>query len=217
MKQAVEHVKWKGPDKLRTMLVPIVDLHEDPGNVNEHDDESVGRIAASYARYGQQKPVVADANRVIRAGNGQLRAALKLGWTHLAVVESDLSGVDLAAFALADNRTAQFSRLDDQRVAELCRSLQSEADFPIEATGYTPQEVDALLERLGTAASASSDIDLGYDGEPSSEFAEGEQFSESYTVRITLPGETANDEGFKSDLATLCRRYDVEYTIKASG
>jgi ParB-like chromosome segregation protein Spo0J len=148
-------IVWKGPPALKGLLVPIGTLHEDPANTNTHDERSIATLASSYARFGQQKPVVADNGGVIRAGNGQLQAATRLGWTHLAVVPSDLKGIDLAAYAIADNRTPQLSKLDDLAVAKQLQAIQSEPDYPLEAVGYTDKEVANLLDKLAKEAAST--------------------------------------------------------------
>lgn len=41
---------------------------------------------------------------VVIAGNGTLKAALALGWQHLAAVYVDMDAATAAGFAIADNR-----------------------------------------------------------------------------------------------------------------
>src|SRR5512143_2473209 len=104
---------------LRSLAVPIDSLHEDPANARTAHD--VGRIAASLLAYGQRKPIVA--NRLqdgkIEAGNGTFRAARQLGWSHVAVVFVDDDPATAAAFGIADNRVAEFSRWDEDIFREL--------------------------------------------------------------------------------------------------
>ena len=136
---------WKGPADLREFLVPIESLVEDPANINIHDERSYQDIAASYARYGQQRPVVAQPDgRVVRAGNGQLVAAKRLGWTHLAVVRSDLDGADLVGYAITDNQVARRAHLDQERLAAILHDCRSRPD-PVAVPGFTNEEVAEIL------------------------------------------------------------------------
>lgn len=89
--------------------VEIGELSPDPANVRRHPAENIEAIAASLRRWGQQKPVVVDGQNVVRAGNGTLLAARELGWTHLDVVRSELTGAEAAAYSIADNRTAELA------------------------------------------------------------------------------------------------------------
>jgi ParB-like chromosome segregation protein Spo0J len=143
-------IVWKGPDELRSQLVPIDELHEDPANVNQHPPRSIEAIAASYARFGQQRSILADGSGVVRAGNGQLAAARRLGWTHMAVVRSDLRGAELTAYSIADNRISEFSSFDTEVLTATLRALQAE-DFPIADVGFTDAELEELLDGLGAA------------------------------------------------------------------
>jgi hypothetical protein len=214
-KPSTTPVVWKGPDSLRPLLVPIAELTEDPENVNRHCDRSIGGIAASYERSGQQKPVVGDAGKVVRAGNGQLQAAHRLGWTHLAFVVSDLEGIDLRAFALADNRTAEFSSRDDVKVAELLESIRSEPDFPIAAVGYTDAEVDAILKRIGDAIT-TGEVGTGGTLHDGGVCQDGDRSSDSSRCVIRIPADatTAYDPTFKEELEDLCQAWDLEFTIQ---
>lgn len=102
---------------IRQHLVPIDQVHADPANLRIHGDESLRAIRASFARFGQQKPIVIDDGGVTIAGAGQLEAARQLGWTHIAAVRSELTGVDRVGYAIADNRTAELSSWDDEALA----------------------------------------------------------------------------------------------------
>src|SRR5690554_4033428 len=88
---------------------PIGDLTADPANVRKHSTRNLEAIKASLKRFGQQKPIVVDGNGVVIAGNGTLEAARSLGWTHIEIVRTELTGSEAVAFAIADNRTAELA------------------------------------------------------------------------------------------------------------
>lgn len=138
-------VVWKGNDLLRPFLIPIADLREDPENANVHPDRSLEEIAGSYLRFGQQKPLVADATGLIKDGNGQLIAAHGLGWTHVAVFPSDLSGSELKAYGLAVNQTARSSEWDFEKLAAQLKELEADG-ASIADLGWSPHELEPLLQ-----------------------------------------------------------------------
>lgn len=138
--------------------VPLDKIHPDPANVRRHPERNLDAIKASLARFGQQKPVVVDAAGIIRAGNGTYEAARALGWDSIAVVRTALQGSEATAYAIADNRTADLAEWDDAALAETLRSLQSE-DFDLGAVGYTDDEVDAILEQLGSDMMGGESLD----------------------------------------------------------
>lgn len=168
-------IVWRGPEALRALLVPLGDLHPDLANVRLHPERNLSAIAASLARFGQQKATVHDAGGVMRAGNGTLEAARSLGWTHLASVPSDLAGSEATAYAIADNRTADLGGFDEPALAGLLDALRTEG-YPVEVTGFTPDEVDALLGGLGEPAGEVVDDPAGeWEGMP--EFENEDQMS----------------------------------------
>jgi ParB-like chromosome segregation protein Spo0J len=136
---------------MKTKQVPIEQLSQDPSNVRRHSERNLSAIVASLRKFGQQKPIVIDGKGIILAGNGTYEAAKRLGWDTIAVVQTDLKGSEATAYAIADNRTAELAEWDETALAETLRALQSE-EFEIEAAGFTNDEVDGLITRLGNEA-----------------------------------------------------------------
>ena len=102
---------------LQTLVVPIESLHLDDRNARTHDSKNMSAIEASYRNFGQQKPIVIDDEGRVLAGNGQLQAALNLGWKNIAAIK--YSGENGTAYALADNRTGELSYWDFNVLGEL--------------------------------------------------------------------------------------------------
>ena len=124
-------------------------LVADPANVRSHDEANVRAIMGSLRRFGQQKPIVIDAQGVVRAGNGTLAAARRLGWSHLSVVRTNLAGPEATAYAIADNRSAELAAWD---LAALTRQWEAFDEELRDATGFD----GAALEKL-TGAEAVED------------------------------------------------------------
>lgn len=137
-------MKSKIAPGLRALSTPIAGLLEDPANVRVHDERNIEAIKASLARFGQQRPVVFDHDRVVVAGNGTLRAAKALGWTHVAAVKSTLAGIDRAAYAIADNRTAELASWDEEALGRLLRAMPADAAH---AAGFDARELQEVLAR----------------------------------------------------------------------
>lgn len=124
--------------------VKIDSLTFDPANVRKHDEKNLSAIKASLNRFGQQKPIVVDANGVVRAGNGTLAAAKALGWKEIRIVRSSLAGSEATAYAIADNRTAELAEWDDDALAQTLAALQIEDDELAIATGFDLSEIERL-------------------------------------------------------------------------
>lgn len=141
---AVQKVVWDGPKSLRRMLVPIAELTSHPGNPRVHNLDA---LAASLERFGQRKTIAASADKVVTAGNGTMQAALKLGWTHLAVaVGEEETDADRDAYVLADNRTHDLGGYDTERLSAMVGRQIEEGQ--LDGTGYTEEDYDHLLIRL---------------------------------------------------------------------
>jgi len=138
----------------------IADLSLDPANARLHDERSITTLTASLRRFGQQGPIKLDRHGVVRAGNGLLIAAQRLGWTELDTVTSDLSGPDLAAYAIMDNRSAELSTWDLQQLSAQLQSLQDEG-WVLEEVGWTADEAAPLLHAEWGATTTDPDSSVG--------------------------------------------------------
>lgn len=136
-------------EPIRKLAVPISALVEDDKNARVHGGRNLDAIAASLGRFGQVKPIVVqvreDGSRVVRAGNGTLEAARsRLGWTHLAVIETRMTDEEAIAYGIADNQTGALASWDLEVLAEHFSLL---ADIPdlVGATGFLDAEIAPLL------------------------------------------------------------------------
>jgi ParB-like chromosome segregation protein Spo0J len=123
-------------EDLRPLAQPIDLLKLLPGNPRRGDVEAVMR---SYDRFGQRKPIVARRDGTVIAGNHQLQAAQRLGWSHIAVVWTDDDDLTAKAFALADNRTADLGAYDDADLRALIESVAIDPEL-LAAASYSLDE-----------------------------------------------------------------------------
>ena len=166
--------------------VAIALLLQDPANVRRHSPRNIQAIKASLQRFGQQKPIVIDAAHVVRAGNGTLEAARQLGWTHLQVIRTVLTGADAVAYAIADNRTAELAAWDGDALAQQVRSL----DGPLQdAAGFSDGELDALLAKLDAAGTAD-------EGEQDDNSAANAHLGEVYEIAVQCRDEADQEQLF---------------------
>ena len=129
---------------MKTRQALIKDLKLDPENVRIHDERNIHAIKASLEKFGQQKPIVVDKDNMVIAGNGTLVAAKKLGWKKIAVVETELQGVDLVAYGIADNRTGELAVWDEAKLLEIMNMLQVDETIDEVVTGFSPVDLDQL-------------------------------------------------------------------------
>lgn len=127
--------------------VPIGKLKLDPGNARQHPERNMEAITASLKRFGQQRPVVAQRNGTVLAGNGLLAAARALGWKEVVVRWTDLKGADATAYAIADNRTSELAEWNLPVLKDALEELDT-GDFDMDATGFSEDELEKLMTQF---------------------------------------------------------------------
>ncbi len=165
---------------LRALAVEVDSLVADPDNARRHSRKNIDAIKASFAQFGQVKPIaVRRSDRVILAGNGRLVAAQELGWGVIAAVMMDGTDEQLRAFALADNKTSDLAEWDDLKLAETMAELHA-ADFDVASLGFSEKELADMID----ASAADLPVEV-YDGEagqqpaPRAEDTQGEALDEA--------------------------------------
>ncbi len=112
-------------EALKVEMRPIGDVK--PYDNNPRDNSaSVPKLARLIREYGFTQPIVVDEQGVILAGHTRLAAAKELGLERVPVTV--LRGVtpdQAAAYRLADNRVAEFSAWDADKLAEECNALSA--------------------------------------------------------------------------------------------
>ena len=111
------------------------------------NDEAVEKVALSISAFGFKVPIVVDANNVIVTGHTRLKAAKKLGITTVPVIKADdLTDEQIKAFRLADNKVAEFSQWDEEKLMKELDELGAidmslyGFDFPEDEEGEEEQD-----------------------------------------------------------------------------
>jgi len=126
--------------------VPLESIHLNPSNPR-HNDEAVGPVKQSIARFGFRVPIVVNrCTGLVEAGNTRLKAARELGLTEVPVIWADDDEVTALAFALADNRTAEIATWDEPALAGLLGRLESAGELT--ATGFSDDDLAGLVAKL---------------------------------------------------------------------
>jgi len=152
IEESLEHIA----EPLRGFAVPVDSISLDPANVRKHPERNIEDIVASLRAFGQQTPIVVDAKGIVRKGNGTLTAAKRIGWATIAAIKTSLTGTQLAAYGIADNRTGETSEWDES-LAGMLQAIQEAGDVDLRATGYTEEELDELLAALEPAPEITED------------------------------------------------------------
>jgi hypothetical protein len=147
---------------LQSLALPIeqlLPLEKNPRRGN------IGAIASSYNEFGQMKPIVvrpnSDGTYTVIAGNHQLEAAKRLGWTEIAAVQMDVPDETAIAYALADNRTMELGHTDPRELSDLLIDVYDSYPELLEDLGWDEFEM-AAMEESQIAGEVISPIAGGY-------------------------------------------------------
>jgi DNA modification methylase len=118
---------------------------EYPRNARKITQAAVDKVAKSLQAFGFRQPIVVDREDVIIVGHVRLRAAKKLGMTHVPVhVAANLTPAQVRAYRLMDNRSHEEVEWDIEMLgAELLEMRDLEIDLVL--TGFNGRELDSLL------------------------------------------------------------------------
>lgn len=149
---------------LLPLVVPIDSLTLDPANARRHSVRNLAAIEASLMRFGQRKPVVCQrvvgsGALVVRAGNGTVAAARKLGWDKIAAIVIDEDDMTATAYAIADNRTGELAEWDDDVLGKLMVAIAEEDKELVGLLGFDDDEM-AKLTGVGAAAGKTDPDDV---------------------------------------------------------
>lgn len=147
-------------EKLKVIYRKTEDLIPYVRNARTHSDEQVARIAASIREFGWTNPILVDGDNGIIAGHGRLAAARKMGMTEVPTIElSGMTDVQKRAYILADNRLALDAGWDDELLAIELEELK-DLNFDVSLTGFSPDEIDGLIDNGEECAEESEDAEL---------------------------------------------------------
>ena len=163
-KQFTPIVEWRDPQS----LIPYIN------NAKTHPPEQIAKIAASIAEFGFDQPIVVDEQGIIIKGHGRREAGLRLALKKVpVVVRADLTPAQIKAARLADNKTAE-SPWDEELLGLELATLQ-EQDFDLGLTGFSDEEIGALLREP--------------EAEPSAGLTDEDAVPETAETVVTVPGD----------------------------
>lgn len=133
-------------------LVPIADIRPNPDNPRVNSG-AVAAVSESIRLFGFRVPLVLDGDNMILAGHTRYRAALNLGLTEVPCMDgSDMTKEQAEAFAIAENRTSDFSFFDLPKLAEVMVEIPADllAAFDMDVL-ITPEEEEDKAKKSGDA------------------------------------------------------------------
>ena len=126
-------------------------------NSRTHSDAQVAQIAASIKEFGWTNPVLMDGDNGIIAGHGRVLAARVLGHTDIPTIElSHMTDIQKRAYIISDNKLAMNAGWDEEVLGLELTELK-EFGFNLDLTGFSTDEIEALLAPTGTEGLTDED------------------------------------------------------------
>jgi hypothetical protein len=142
----MEHNVNESLSALLTPLDALISLEHNPRVGN------VPAIMASYEEFGQVKPIVVrpneDGTSTVIAGNHQVEAVRRLGWTHIAAVPIDADDKRAVAFALADNRTMELGYTDSSEASQMILEIVDDYSDLLDSLQWDDFEIAYYEEQI---------------------------------------------------------------------
>jgi DNA modification methylase len=137
-------------------LRPIDQIKPYPGNPRVND-QAVEAVARSIEQFGFRQPVVLDTAGVVIIGHTRLKAAARLGMTHVPVhVAEGLSDAQVKALRIADNATGEIAEWNYDLLPIELASLRDEG-LDLALLGFDAQELARIMS--GDAKEGLTDPD----------------------------------------------------------
>jgi DNA modification methylase len=131
-------------------MLPLRTLKPADRNARTHSKSQIQQLADAMKTFGFINPIIVDGDRNIIAGHARALSAKLLGHKEVPTISvSHLSEAEVRAYMLADNKLAENSGWDRERLALELSELQlvlPEIGLDIEITGFAPGEIDSLME-----------------------------------------------------------------------
>ncbi len=104
---------------------PLSELHMYANNPRNNED-AVPKVMESIRRFGFRVPIIIDAKNTIICGHTRARACEKLNIkTVPCIVADDLTEEQIRAFRLADNKVAEYTYWDNDKLIEEIEQISS--------------------------------------------------------------------------------------------
>ena len=150
-------------------ILPISAVEFDPQNARKRTERSAAMIKESLQQFGPLRSLVGqklpDGRIIVRAGNGTLEEAGKIGVDKVRIVErrpdelivvvaDDLDENQWKSYAIADNRTSDLSEWDEAILEELAQDVSLDDWFSED------EQYDWAFEKSATSRFTEPEEDI---------------------------------------------------------
>jgi ParB-like chromosome segregation protein Spo0J len=136
------NIKWPADRPERRKIDSLIPYAR---NSRTHSEEQIAQIAASIKEWGFTNPVLIEPDGGIIAGHGRVLAAQRLNLDEVpCIIAEGWTDAQKRAYVIADNKLALNAGWDNELLAVEFGEL-AEIGFDVDLTGFTPEEIKALM------------------------------------------------------------------------
>jgi ParB-like chromosome segregation protein Spo0J len=128
---------------LHRFAIRVSELSRDPENARKHGKRDLSATSNSLRRFGQTLPILfRPQDKVVIVGNGRHECATAiLEWKYIAACPFNGTREQAKAYGLADNRTAELSEWDQEKLAQLVDELGDLENLTAELGDFRLEEI----------------------------------------------------------------------------
>ena len=171
---------------------------------NPRKNQDIDKVASSIKEFGFQQPIVLDKENIIIVGHTRFLAAKKLGMTQVPCIIADkLTESQVKAYRIADNRVAEESKWDNEKLSLELIELQKD-NVDLDSLGFEREELDKIFNE-------KDPLFVSPDGFDMQEIPElNEEFMPSQVRMIQLFLNSSSEPIFKEMINELQERYNTD-------
>lgn len=123
-------------------MASLADVYQNPKHPRIPAEKAISLLSSGIERWGFLVPIIVDENGMIIAGHTRYLAAKHLRLEYVPVIDAQFTTeADRRAFALADNKIAQYSGWDAKLLQEKLNFL-FENHYDLDITGFSLADLD---------------------------------------------------------------------------
>ena len=175
-----------------------------PYERNPRKNQDIDKVASSIKEFGFQQPIVLDKKNIIIVGHTRFLAAKKLGMKKVpCVIANKLTEAQAKAYRIADNRVAEESKWDNEKLSLELIELQKD-NVDLDSLGFEREELDKIFNE-------KDPLFVSPDGFDMQEIPElSEEFMPSQVRMIQLFLNSSSEPKFKEMINELQERYNTD-------
>lgn len=108
-------------------------------------EEAVDAVYKSIQKFGFLGAILVNQDNIIINGHTRYMAAIKAGFKSLPVQKIVADEVHFRAINIADNKTAEFSKWDDELLRDSIFTIESMDEEFLDVIAYTDEEIEDIL------------------------------------------------------------------------